>query len=37
MDYTVRHAAWDDLSRIEEIYAYARQFMFLIKRPLFSG
>ena len=37
MDYMVRHAAWDDLSRIEEIYAYARRFIVLIRRPLFSG
>lgn len=27
MDYTVRKAKWEDLPRIEEIYAYARQFM----------
>lgn len=27
MEYIVRKAAWEDLPRIEEIYAYARQFM----------
>lgn len=27
MDYIVRKAKWEDLARIEEIYAYAREFM----------
>lgn len=27
MEYTVRTAVWEDLHRIEEIYAYARKFM----------
>lgn len=27
MAYTVRNAQWEDLPRIEEIYAYARDFM----------
>lgn len=27
MEYRVRKAVWEDLSRIEEIYAYARRFM----------
>ena len=27
MNLTVRRAAWEDLPRIEEIYAYARAFM----------
>ena len=27
MDYTVRNAQWEDLPRIEEIYACARRFM----------
>ena len=27
MEYQIRKAAWEDLSRIEEIYAYARRFM----------
>lgn len=27
MEYQVRKAVWEDLSRIEEIYAYARRFM----------
>ncbi len=27
MEYLIRKAEWEDLPRIEEIYAYARQFM----------
>lgn len=27
MEYQIRKAQWDDLPRIEEIYAYARRFM----------
>jgi len=27
MDYVIRNAQWEDLPRIEEIYAYARKFM----------
>ena len=27
MEYQIRKAQWEDLPRIEEIYAYARQFM----------
>ena len=27
MEYQIRKAQWEDLSRIEEIYAYARKFM----------
>lgn len=27
MEYTIRNARWEDLPRIEEIYAYARRFM----------